>query len=180
MVGRILLEQWLALPGTTKPCDLQARLNCQARQNVGDVGTMHAIGRHVHLDGVTTGAYKANEHVDEVMVRGMVVALARIGRCAFPQVYAVIRDTDGNSGLQPVVPMDGEGGWRVGYTVNMSVDLGNASHYDFNDGSQGYSLWGRLSWTENQLVPCLCQMFMAFVLRAISGFPFLALLLKYI
>ena len=24
----------------------------------------------------------------------------------------------------------------------MSVDLGNASHYDFNDGSQGFSLWG--------------------------------------
>jgi len=24
----------------------------------------------------------------------------------------------------------------------MSVDLGNSSHYDFNDASQGYSLWG--------------------------------------
>jgi hypothetical protein len=53
----------------------------------------------------------------------------------------VIRDTEGNCGLQPVPPMDGEGGRRVGYTVDMSVDLGNASHHDFNDASQGYRLW---------------------------------------
>jgi hypothetical protein len=72
----------------------------------------------------------------------MVVSLAGIGRYAFPQVYAVIRDTEGNCGLQPVSPMDGEGGQQVGYTVDVSVDLGNTSHYDFNDASQGYSLWG--------------------------------------
>ena len=113
-----------------------------ARSNAGDYGTMHAIGTHVHLDGVTTSAYKANEAVDEALLRGMVVSLAEIGRCAFPQVYSVIRDTKGNCGLHPVVPMDGEGGRRVGYTVDMSVDLGNSSHYDFNDASQGYSLWG--------------------------------------
>ena len=113
----------------------------QARQNLGDVGTMHAIGTRVMLDG-TLGAYKANGDVDEAILRGMVVALARIGRCAYPQVYAVIRDTEGNSGVEPVVPMDGDGVHCVGYTVDMSVDLGNASHIDFNDGSQGFSLWG--------------------------------------
>jgi hypothetical protein len=102
---------------------------------------MHAIGTRVLLDG-TLDAYKANDDVDEALLRGMVVALARIGRCAFPQVYAVIRDTEGNFGVEPVVPMEGEGGHRVGYTVDMSVDLGNASHYDFNDGSQDFSLWG--------------------------------------
>ena len=113
----------------------------QARQNLGDLGTMHAIGTRVMLDG-TLGTYKANGDVDEAILRGMVVALARIGRCAYPQVYAVIRDTEENSGVQPVVPMDGDGVHRVGYTVDMSVDLGNASHVDFNDGSQGFSLWG--------------------------------------
>ena len=113
-----------------------------ARANTGDYGTMHAIGTHVHLDGVTTSAYKANEEVDQDLLRGMVVSLAAIGRCAFPQVYAVIRDTEGNCGIQPVPPMDGEGGRRVGYTVDVSVNLGNTSHHDFNDASQGYSLWG--------------------------------------
>ena len=31
--------------------------------------------------------------------------------------------------------------WRVGYTIDMSVNLGNSSHFDVNDASQGYSLW---------------------------------------
>jgi hypothetical protein len=119
-----------------------ARRKGAARAKSSDYGTMHAIGTHVHLDGVTVSAYKANDDVDVDLLRHMVVSLSRIGRCAFPQVYAVIRDTEGNCGLEPVSPMDGEGGRRVGYTVDMSVDLGNSSHYDFNDASQGYSLWG--------------------------------------
>jgi hypothetical protein len=30
---------------------------------------------------------------------------------------------------------------RVGYTIDMSVDLGNSSHYDVHDASQGFSVW---------------------------------------
>ena len=86
----------------------------------------------------------ANVCVGDALLRDMlVVSLAGVGRCAFPQVYAVIRDTEDNCGIQPVPPMDGEGGRRVGYTVDVSVNLGNSSHVvDFNDTSQGYSLWG--------------------------------------
>ena len=113
-----------------------------ARSSAGDYGTMHAIGTHVHFDGVTIDSYAANACVGEKLLRKMVVSLAKIGRCAYPQVYAVIRDTEENSGLQPVSPMDGEGGRRVGYTVDVSVDLGNTSHVDVHDGSQGYSVWG--------------------------------------
>jgi hypothetical protein len=113
-----------------------------ARANTGDNGTMHALGSRVHFDGVTTEAYAANMCVGDALLRKMVVSLARIGRCAYPQVHAVIRDTEENSGLQPVPPMDGEGGRRVGYTVDVSVDLGNTSHVDIHDASQGYSLWG--------------------------------------
>ena len=54
----------------------------------------------------------------------------------------MIRDTEENCGIQPVQPMDGKGGRRVGYTVDTSVDLGNSSHFDSNDASQGYSLLG--------------------------------------
>ena len=93
-------------------------------------------------------------------------------------MYSVLRDTEENSGLSPVPPMDGvalpTGGgvggsdcddenydnddgddcdchrkklWkrmetlerrrRVGYTIDMSINLGNSSHYDMNDASQG-------------------------------------------
>ena len=136
--GEDLLEAMACITKHNKTLRL-AKKKGAARSNAGDYGTMHAIGTHVHLDGVTTSAYKANEAVGEALIREMVVSLVVIGRCAFPQVYAVIRDTEGNCGLHPVVPMDGEGGRRVGYTVDTSVDLGNASHYDFNDASQGYS-----------------------------------------
>jgi hypothetical protein len=37
--------------------------------------------------------------------------------------------------------MDGINGQRAGYTIDMSVDLGNASHFDVHDASQGYSVW---------------------------------------
>ncbi len=30
---------------------------------------------------------------------------------------------------------------RVGYTIDMSVDLGNSSHFDVNDASQAFSVW---------------------------------------
>ena len=147
--------------------------------------------------------YAANEHVPEEVLRGLVVDLADLGRRCFPQVYSVIRDTEGNSGLSPVSPMDGvvipdgtdgdntalevdcdgadgsddddadsrdagdgdnndvtltelrkklqrklrrkiemlERRRRVGYTIDMSVNLGNSSHFDVNDASQAYSVW---------------------------------------
>jgi hypothetical protein len=37
--------------------------------------------------------------------------------------------------------MDGAAGCRVGYTVDMSVDLGNSSHSDIHDASQGFIVW---------------------------------------
>jgi hypothetical protein len=111
------------------------------RAKGGDVGKMHAIGTHVELDGVTTSPYRATGFVERDLLRSTVVSLARIGRSCFPQVYSVIRDTEGDSGLQPVAPMDGEGGQRVGYTIDTSVDLGNASHFDIHDASQGFSVW---------------------------------------
>ena len=101
----------------------------------------------------------------------------------------MIRDTEGNSGLLPVPPMDGEAlptesdrvgseerttgaddacedatgnigdtsdvatalregslasgecTRRVGYTIDMSVNLGNSSHFDVHDASQGFAVW---------------------------------------
>ena len=112
-----------------------------ARGKGADFGTMHAIGTHVELDGVTTVPYRANGLVPERLLRNMVVSLSQVGRRCFPQVYSVIRDTESDSGLSPVEPMDGIDGQSVGYTIDMSVDLGNASHFDVHDASQGFSVW---------------------------------------
>ncbi|KAI2491237.1 hypothetical protein MHU86_23343 [Fragilaria crotonensis] len=134
-----------------------------ARARGGDVGTMHAIGTHVELDRTTTNPYMANGRVPEGLLRQLVVNLAIIGSNCFPQVYAVLRDTEGDSGLLPIEPMNGETevnpvglpgvdrkmngekekkvGRRVGYTIDMSVDLANSSHLDVHDASQGFSVW---------------------------------------
>jgi hypothetical protein len=73
----------------------------------------------------------------------MVVGLWKVGCHCFPLVLAVIRDLESDSGLKPEPPMDGKGdqGCRVGYTIDVSVNLGNASHYDVHDASQGFSVW---------------------------------------
>ena len=115
--------------------------NGTARAATGDVGTMHAIGTRVDLDGVTVRPYCANEAVPSELLRHLVCALSTIGKCFFPEVLAIIEDTERDSGLDPVPPMDGVDGHRVGYTIDMSVNLGNSSHYDVHDASQGFSIW---------------------------------------
>jgi hypothetical protein len=46
----------------------------------------------------------------------------------------VILSTEADSGLEPIVPMDGTGRKRVSQTMDMmSVNLGNISHDDAND-----------------------------------------------
>ena len=194
-----------------------------ARAKSSDVGGMIAIGTRIIVkkdnpaDCTTVHCkvpYAANSSVGEDVIRGLVVDLADIGSRCFPQVYSVIRDTEVNSGLSPVAPMDGvalgvddgdddeydddgddddgdddgdgdgnigvagddlfttarvwadvqatrpanarldflrrkirrllvllERRRRVGYTIDLSFDLGNSSHYNVNDASQVYSCW---------------------------------------
>ncbi len=65
----------------------------------------------------------------------MVVGLWKVRSHCFPQVLAVIRDLESDSGLKPEPPIDSKGdqGCGVGYTIDMCVNLGNASHYNIHD-----------------------------------------------
>ena len=194
--------------------EVRQSANCTARAKSSDHGSMFALGTRIEINNSPDGPpvyskipYAANGCVADGVLPGLVADLAIVGSRCFPQVYSVIRDTEGNSGLSPVSPMDGvalptqngsddndssdddndvdvdDGGvveghgvvnarvWanaqaaldrshqdhvrkrlrkrirklecrrRVGYTVDMSVNLGNSSHFDVNDASQGYSLW---------------------------------------
>ncbi|KAI2506610.1 hypothetical protein MHU86_7820 [Fragilaria crotonensis] len=65
------------------------------------------------------------------MLRKFVESLAKIGANCFPEVLAVMQDAEGDTGLHPVTPMADKGSEdRVAYSIDMSVDLGNASHFD--------------------------------------------------
>ncbi|KAI2512275.1 hypothetical protein MHU86_2151 [Fragilaria crotonensis] len=113
-----------------------------ARASRGDLGNMHPIGTRILLDGVTTAEYAANSKVPQRMLRKFVESLAKIGANCFPEVLAVMQDAEGDTGLHPVTPMADKGSEdRVAYSIDMSVDLGNASHFDVGDSSQGFSVW---------------------------------------
>jgi hypothetical protein len=112
-----------------------------ARARGGDVGTMHAIGTHVDFDKVGTSPYAANGCVPERLLRLLVVSLSLSGRHLFPHVCSVVRDVESDPGLLPVPSMDGEGVCRVGYTIDMSITLGNSLHFDVHNESQGFSVW---------------------------------------
>jgi hypothetical protein len=103
---------------------------------------MHLIGTRILRDGVTTADYAANSKVPLRFLRKFVKSLAKIGAKCFPDVLAVMQDIEGDTGFQPVACMVDKGSEdRVAYSIDMSVDLGNASHYDVGDVSQGFSVW---------------------------------------
>ncbi|KAI2509352.1 hypothetical protein MHU86_5105 [Fragilaria crotonensis] len=58
-----------------------------ARQNKGDVGTMHAIGTRVLLDGSGTVGYAANYKVPQTVLKRFIAAFATVGMCCFPMCY---------------------------------------------------------------------------------------------
>jgi hypothetical protein len=76
-----------------------------------------------------------------------VKSLAKIGQTLFPDVLAVVKDREGDSGVGEVAskgnPDDADHDTkRVGYTIDMSDDgLENLSHNDVGDASQGFSVW---------------------------------------
>ena len=116
------------------------RTSSGVRNAGGDVGCMYALGMRVEGDGVSISPYAANGKVPEPVLRGMVAALCRVGRLCFPDLMHLIKTLESDSGV-PVSPMDGEDGDWVGRTVDMSVNLGNSSHYNVNDCSQGFAVW---------------------------------------
>ena len=114
-----------------------------ARAGRSDLGSMHPIGTRIVLDGVTTADYAANSKAPQRFLRKVVESLANIGANCFPDVLAVMQDIEGYTGLQPVATMADRGSeHRVAYSVDMSVDLGNASHY--NVGMCCRAFWFRL------------------------------------
>ena len=114
-----------------------------ARANVCDVGQMYALGTRIAKNGVDTLPYSSNDRVPQRLLRTMAISLGHCGEKYFPQVLAVLRDIEFDAGMLPIPPMEGSTSHdrRAGYTIDMSVNLGNASHYDVHDASQGYSVW---------------------------------------
>jgi hypothetical protein len=125
---------------------VRKRVLCKgtARANGGDSGDMHAMGTHVPRDdeGLQVVEYVANLKITRKFFCKLVKLLAKIGAILFPDVLAVMQDTEGDTGLSPVLSMGEPGSMlRVGFTIDMLIDLGNLSHFDVGNVSQGFSEW---------------------------------------
>jgi hypothetical protein len=76
-------------------------------------------------------------------LRRAVVASARLAAVTIPAILRIVQDVEDEGDIAPPDGgMNGDGGsLRVSYTMDVSVDLANASHYDVNDATQGFSIW---------------------------------------
>ena len=115
-----------------------------ARRGLGDVGSMHPLGMRVMKDKKTCTRYKTSRGIREQhALRKAVVASARLAAVAIPGILRIIQDAEEDGDIAPPEGgMNGDGGsLRVSYTMDISVDLANASHFDVNDATQGFSIW---------------------------------------
>jgi hypothetical protein len=107
---------------------------------------MHPIGTRVLPDGKTLSEYVTQCNVNKRLVSAFVTSMARVCSSRFPDVLSVIQDIEADSSAVPCKAMAGKASddsvcFRVGFSVDMSVDMANATHYDVGDCSQGISIW---------------------------------------
>ena len=114
-----------------------------ARSSCGDRGSMHPIGKRV-MQNLTEGKYtSSSSDAESIKALGCAVqASAMLAASSVPAVLRVVQDFEHDSGLDPTPEMSADGGpYRVSTTMDLSVNLSNASHYDVNDATQGFSIW---------------------------------------
>ena len=113
-----------------------------ARAGCGDMGSMHPIGTRV-MQNLTEGKYTSSSDDDSLLaLADSVRASAMLASMSVPAVLCVIQDLETDSGFKPIPQMSGDGGsYKVSTSMDLSVNLSNASHYDVHDASQGFSIW---------------------------------------
>ncbi|KAI2501506.1 hypothetical protein MHU86_12951 [Fragilaria crotonensis] len=122
---------------------VRSRNQNSARAGKGDLGSMHPIGTRICLDGVHRTRYvTSSEESAQSLLRDAVVASANLAAVSIPAVLRTMQDLEVDGGVIPRHGMAGDGCFaNITNTMDVSVDLSNASHYDVNDASQGFSIW---------------------------------------
>lgn len=118
------------------------------RGNHGDLGSMHPVGTRIERDkvnGPRKSRYKASSGAGEQpALAAAVQAAARLASTTVPAVLRAMQDMEDDADLVPEGGMLGDGlgdgvstgGFAcVSHTMDVSVDLSNASHYDVNGPS---------------------------------------------
>ena len=112
-----------------------------ARSGKGDRGKMFAVGCRSLKDGNPV-LYSNTLDVAHVLP-DVSIGAAKFGAVQFPQVLKSIRRTERSAGVLPPKEMGGSAG--ICCSGDISIDLGNSSHYDKGDASVGFSVWASLT-----------------------------------
>ena len=114
-----------------------------ARAGMGDQGLMHPIGTHINISGDMVRYRTSSDAPSIPLLAKAVAASATIAAVTIPGVLRLAQDLEKDSAMIPVQgSMDGDGKFaHVGHSMDLSVNLSNSSHYDVNDGCQGFSIW---------------------------------------
>lgn len=115
--------------------------NC--RLHTGDKGRMYAVGE-IKRAGVTglvrtkvTDLLAADDLLKEICAQS-----SQFARKAFMSVLSAIKQIENQAGRSPDNTMGGANGPAC--SMNISSNLGNATHFDVSDASVGYSVWTEL------------------------------------
>ncbi|KAI2493781.1 hypothetical protein MHU86_20744 [Fragilaria crotonensis] len=115
------------------------------RGNHGDHGSMHPVGTRIMKD--RTGPWRtryvtSSSPREQPALAACVRAAAQLASTSVPAVLRVMQDMEDDADLKPSGGMAGDGTFaRVAHTMDVSVDLSNASHYDVNDASSSFAIW---------------------------------------
>ena len=118
---------------------LRLRGSSQSRDGRRDLGAMYSLGTKVAMSGDRLEPYAGNSVAVPQLARA-VAALHYLGSLAFPSVTRNLQDYERDVGVVADKRMETAIS-KVGLTLDISHNLSNASHFDINDASQGFSVW---------------------------------------
>lgn len=144
LVRRVLDSKFLRLANGVG--DLLARNGSKGntRQHTGDQGGMYGLGDMLSRCGHDVFSPKVMHHIPHFTAKlSEVCLLARsIFESIFPVALKTMQSVERDVGIFPSDAMGGNSG--VTCSMDVSIDLGNATHYDVGDGSVGFSVWTEL------------------------------------
>jgi hypothetical protein len=103
---------------------------------------MHPVGTHINTKRDMCQYVTSSGCEYLPILRAVVTACLRLAGVAVPGVLRVAQDLEDDAGMQRLPGMGGCNHFgHVTHTLDLSVNLPDASHYDMNDTCQGFSIW---------------------------------------
>ncbi|KAI2503991.1 hypothetical protein MHU86_10488 [Fragilaria crotonensis] len=124
--------------------EVKRKGNGGARAGKGDRGKMHPIGTRIDQWGNKVRYCTSSDPSSVHLLSKAVMATSKLASVTIPGVLRVAQDLENDASMKALDGMNGDGRCvccRVAHSMDLSVNLSNASHYDVNDACQGFSIW---------------------------------------